>query len=588
MKLLNGLLLVLKRPRSGAVVIALAMLLASPAAFSPLVLDDQFFQIKMDPELDLPGVDPDEGLFVFCSGDPGQRTALMEEGLFPWWTADGHVSAFWRPLSAATHHLDQHLWPGDALLIHVHSLLWFLLLLVLLHHLYRRFHPTGVAALALALYAFDDSRGWVLHFAANRNALIAAVFGVLVLIAHDRWRRDGWRPGAWLGPLLLGAGLLSAELAITTTGFLFAYAITMDEGRVRDRLGRLIPYALVVALWQTLYRSLGHGLVGSGTYIHPLTDPLQFASQLMERAPRLALAQLTGPPAEWSSFKGAHLAGELTYLAWMVIVGFGVLIWPLLKRRPVTLFWVVGATLALIPVAAPPPMDRLLVFVGIGAAGALASLFADAAQRPSSIFRRGAVVLLALIHLVAAPLLLPLGGQGVQALDRLSVAVDESVPSDPSVRDRSLVVFQSPTPTFLVSSLAVRRTVNGVPRPRNIWVLTTMGEIRVTRVDAHTLHVSPAQGFYAHIQDQSTRAISLPFSVGDKVALSTMTVTITEVTQAGRAAEADFRFSSPLEDPRWLWMRWSNWGLVPWTPPPVGVEMVLAVNAQPDDADSAE
>ena len=575
LKVLGRLLSILARPHAPKVVIAIALLLALPALFSPLVFDDYLFEIQMDPTLHLPGLPPDPGLFSFVTGDPAQHAVLMEGGGLPWWTTDNLRISFWRPIASATHHLDHALWNRDAFFIHLHSLLWFVLLLFLLSRLYRRFHTPAVATLALALYAFDDARGWPLHMAANRNALIAAVFGVLVLIAHDRWRRDGWKPGVWLGPVFLGAGLLSAELALSTTAFLFAHALFIDDGSLRRRLVRLVPYAAVVIVWQITYSALGHGHEGSGAYIHPLAHPLRFAERLFENGPILALGQLAFPPAETHAFKWARFAVELKLFAWFVIAGFGALIWPLLKRRAEVRFWIVGALLALIPLAAPPPMDRLLVFVGIGASGAIAALLAHAVDRPPGRLAQGAIVVLALIHLVAAPLLLPFAGDGLRNMNRLETRIDESVPSDRSITERSLVVFQAPSSLF-VTGLVLRRTLNDQPRPKNIRIISTWDEdTRVTRLDAYTLRVKPSHGFHPTWMGQGERAPWLPFAIGETVTLSDMTVTVTQVTDDGRAAEAEFRFSTPLEDPRWLWTRWSAWRLHPWTPPEVGAEATV-------------
>ena len=69
----------------------------------------------------------------------------------------------------------------------------------------------AAAALAALLYVIDDARGMPVGFIANRNALLATVFGVLSLIAHDRWRRDGWHSVVVVVPFCLLLALLSAE-----------------------------------------------------------------------------------------------------------------------------------------------------------------------------------------------------------------------------------------------------------------------------------------------------------------------------------------------------------------------------------------
>ena len=71
--------------------------------------------------------------------------------------------------------------------MHVHSLLWFVLLLFLVTKFYRRIlGPTWLAGLAVLLFAVEDGHGSPVGWICNRNILIAASFGIGCLIAHDR------------------------------------------------------------------------------------------------------------------------------------------------------------------------------------------------------------------------------------------------------------------------------------------------------------------------------------------------------------------------------------------------------------------
>jgi len=70
---------------------------------------------------------------------------LLEEGVFGWWTAPDFRMSFWRPLSSLTHVLDHVLWPRSFILAHVHSMAWFVALLVAVAMLYRRFHAPWIS-----------------------------------------------------------------------------------------------------------------------------------------------------------------------------------------------------------------------------------------------------------------------------------------------------------------------------------------------------------------------------------------------------------------------------------------------------------
>ena len=70
--------------------------------------------------------------------------------------------------------------------------------------LYRRIGGRGASVgLAAVLYALSIGHVNCVVSVAGRGLLQAAVFGVLAMLFHDRWRRDGWRWGAVLAPLSL-------------------------------------------------------------------------------------------------------------------------------------------------------------------------------------------------------------------------------------------------------------------------------------------------------------------------------------------------------------------------------------------------
>ena len=116
----------------------------------------------------------------------------MDLGIFPWWTDPLIKAEFLQPLTVATHRLDYRLWPDSAVLMHAHSLLWCAALVAATAVLYRRLMgPTPAAGVAALLFAVDDAHGGPAGWIANRNALVAATFGVLALLAHDARRRGG-------------------------------------------------------------------------------------------------------------------------------------------------------------------------------------------------------------------------------------------------------------------------------------------------------------------------------------------------------------------------------------------------------------
>jgi hypothetical protein len=567
-----------------AATIALALVLVSPSLGVGPMGDDYMQMARVDPRLHVPGFAyAPLDLFAFVSGDPAQRAVLREEGVFGWWMAPDFKLSFWRPLSSFTHVVDHWLWPRSSPLAHAQTLAWFAGLLVVIAALYRGLHAPWVAHLALALYALDDARGWVLGWTANRNVIVAAVFAFAALLAHDRARRRGWRPGVWLAPALYAMALQGGEAALAVTGYLLAHALFLDQGPLARRLLRLWPYAALSLAWLAVYRALGYGTIGGDAYVNPLDTPLLFLRVLAERLPILAAAQLgAGLSDAWAVLPPtAQLAGYA--LALLVLALFAVLIAPLWRRSPVCRFWTTGAVLSLPPVCATFPMDRLLVFAGVGAMGTVALVLSEWLRPALSLTRArrvataAAAVLLIGFHLVLAPLLLPARVLLMGVLVSMGERLESSIPRDESIRERSLVILGSAAEMTTLPPW-MQRQVQGVPRPRRFRLLAnSYGALRVTRVDERTLRIRPQRGFLDNELLRMVRGVSRPFHPGDEVILSDMRVRVREALPDGRAAEADFRFGVPLEDASLLWMRLQAGGpLRPWAPPAVGETVTLA------------
>src|SRR5512138_2143531 len=139
MRVLRWLMARLDGPWAGRVVILIALALALPSLLSPPVLDEYAQAIKWRASGEQAGRGFLSDCFVFAHPSTNRRE--MEHGLGAWWVAPDLKIAFWRPLAATTHAIDLLLWPRSAVAMHLHSLLWFVGLLLALGALYRRFLP---------------------------------------------------------------------------------------------------------------------------------------------------------------------------------------------------------------------------------------------------------------------------------------------------------------------------------------------------------------------------------------------------------------------------------------------------------------
>jgi hypothetical protein len=537
-------------------------------------------------------------LFTFLK--PDINLQLMDLGTVPWWTLETVRASFLRPLTVISLWLDYQLWPNSGFLMHLHNSLWYAAVCILATMLYRRFiGKLWAAGLAAFLFTVDLAHLNSVASLAARNILLTVFFGMLTLLAHDRWRREGWRPGAFLAPLWLTLALLSAEAGVGTTAFLGAYAIFMDQGDLRKRIASLIPCAATVIIWRLIYQRLGYGAWGSGFYVDPGREPLQFAQLVFERGPLLLLGQ-------WSGLDPALLVPFSTSTSRFVWAGavlfvtvIGAALVPLLRRYRVARFWGLGMLFAVVPsCAVNVPSGRLLTFVGLGSMGLMAqfvtSLLDGSEWLPiRRAWRVGAWILcFAMIGLHAAlsPLLIPFALVVQDPVFR--ALTDIGSPSNISRKD--VVIVNAPSPGHSIY-IASAKSTQGLPTPAHLRMLAPgYCTVLVTRVDDHTLLVRPHGGYlpppgqrfadgegsppvihvaYAYQQgDQFFRSSNYPMELGQRVELTGATAEVTALTPDGRPAEARIEFDVPLEAQSLEWLQW-DWErevYVPFQLPDVG------------------
>src|SRR5262245_60408162 len=223
----------------------------------------------------------------------------MDKGLDPWWAQEMVRLAFFRPLASLTYWIDYQLWPMNPTWMHLQSILWLGAVVFLASVLYRRVIASAwVVGCASLLYALDDSFLMPAFWLANRYVLVSLFFGLLCLIAYDKWRRDGWWMGAPLALIAFAMALFGSEAGVGTAAYLFAYAVFLDRRVWWRRLGALTPFVLVGLGWLIVHENLGYGATGSSSYIDPRVSPVGFLKAAAERGPVLFWGQWAFPSAE--------------------------------------------------------------------------------------------------------------------------------------------------------------------------------------------------------------------------------------------------------------------------------------------------
>jgi len=524
---------------------------------------------------------------------------LKAYGALPWWTSEGFRVAFWRPVASLTHWLDYRLFPQSFPMMHVHNILWFAAMILAVSVLYRRIAVVGwVGGLAALMYLLDDSSYFPTMWVANRNLLISVLFGVLTLIAYDRWRTERWRPGAVLASVFLLVSLLAAEAGVATLVYLFAYELALGRGRLVNRAVALAPSAGVLVLWRLAYNVQGYGANGGGFYLDPVREPVGYVLAMLERAPFFLGGQWTGIPADIYSF----LPTGDRRVAWAFLIVLTillpVLLLKLLRHNRRARFWLIGMYLSALPFCASVPMSRTLLFVAIGAFGLFAEILggwvrSEAWVPVSGWGRRTGLILTILLFIAHVPSAIAgrIGGPAITARMEREMASVARIRLTPAVESQDLVIVNAPNPsTFLHDPF--RRAYEGRPLPRRVRMLVPgFGPLKIIRTGPRQMTVRSLSGslfdceqghrmdfvfFYRFLSD--VRGAQHPFHAGDRVSMPPIEVEVRAVDKRGSPVEVAFEFDVPLDDASLKWLQW-NWDrhrYEPFRMPAIGQAVKLA------------
>ncbi len=377
-----------------------AILVMLPALKTGLLTDDLLQRVvelkpsQLPPRMHETGMLlPDSGSLgtVLCELFPGfnhrdpRYTALSKNyGIVPWWTPDDFRVDLWRPVTAFTHWLDYRLFPDSPMLMHAHNVAWFAAIAFLITIVYRKLMGMGwVAGLAALLFLLDSNTYFPVMFVANRGFMLSLFFGLLCLYEHHRWRSAKCRSGCALSALFLALSLFADEGGASTFAFILAYALVLEPGSFRRRALTVLPSALVIILWRTIYEALGFGLRNIELYIDPAHEPLSFARAVIPRAMVLLGGQLTGLSPDFLLAVNPSLQSKVIAFYFVSAVAALIVFLPLLRRNRIAAFWFAVMVLAAIPAATVAPLSKNLGFVSVGAFGLIACFIAGRITRPS-------------------------------------------------------------------------------------------------------------------------------------------------------------------------------------------------------------
>jgi hypothetical protein len=272
---------------------------------------------------------------------------------------------------------------------------------------------------------------------------------------------------------------------------------------------------------------------------------------------------------------------------WIPLGLLALTVYPLLKSHRTSAFWLLGLLGAVIPLVSGIPQNRNLGLVSLGVMALAGQLFVDVAttRKPGllNIFQlillKMTIPFLLILYLVVSPLLV-MSNPATTQMSANDQAKAANFGNEPELSKEHLYVINPPGALSFMGGL-FQRLFTDEPFPLSINYLSSgFSPVHIQRLDAQTIIVTPEGGYTplpGSVVDPKTGAVTEvhlqnvyrvldgfyynpqnPMRVGQVVVLSEVTVKVTQMTGDGRIAQAEFKFTHPLDDNRYVWLWWNE------------------------------
>lgn len=463
--------------------------------------------------------------FNFFDPSVGNDKAMLEYGALPWWTKEGTLLHLFRPVSSFTHWLDYQLWPNNFEMMHLHSLIIFMLgLWILLYMLQDLGLSRSMSMFAILLFGLDIGIAQALGWIAGRNAFIAWAIAPLVILGYHRGT-SGYKSTPdhkiladkrwyFFSLFSLFIALFSAEAAIAIAGYLGAYMFAMDRRRWKHRILSILPFAILCILWRLWYQAQGYGSLHIGQYIDPGRSIVDFISHGIFHYPILFWHLFAGTDGvEGMMGRDALKLFSAWTMFWIVVL---MAVFLTMSRRQKTVkFLLLSVLFSLVPGLALSYSDpRVLLIPSIAGFALIAIFIREVFLHAKTLFRRVLIrwfarlilgyflfshIALSVLALISVNLTLALGQ--IPEENRHGLYADITNQGELNFNNQRVVLINAPD-LFGNMYTPYYYAYKGIQLPLSIRSLSSaFNTISVTRLSESKILVEPHNGFIFHNND---------------------------------------------------------------------------------------
>lgn len=554
------------------IILFLGFLLNLPGLLSPYWLDDFVHAAMVRGTFPSPRSPFD--LYNFVSN--GDRALLIDRGVLPWWTHPHLTIRFFRPLASVLRWADLKALGDHPLIHHAHSLVWWAFAVLAVRALYRKWLEPRATIVATAVFALAPCHATPIAWLANREVLIALVFGALAMSRAARFREEGGARTMASATALYALAMLSGEYALAFGGYALA-SFVFERGTIARRAGAFATFALPAIALLVVRHALGFGNAGSGFYRDPFTQTDLFVSGMPRRLARIFIDA-------WLASESAWVMDVAPWVVALAVIPLVLVIAIPLRatladqpddRRRAALVCVAGSLLAMIPMVSVAPSARLLGVVMLGTAPLVALVLERAWFQTKPVAGRFGVfaVLVAFFHLVHGPVTTFL--QSKLYYDISTGFVDRAhtlaVRCDGKPEEAKIVLARSSWEIVLFLPFALR---DDNRLPARWWVLSLSPHALMIRRSDRVVEllVPKGHGYFPTGPNDLFRSEDDPLRAGDEVTVPGLHAKVIETGERG-PARLRFEFDQKLESLVWVADGTDGWRDVP--PPQVGFGMPL-------------
>ncbi|HEY2367944.1 MAG TPA: hypothetical protein VGH87_16215, partial [Polyangiaceae bacterium] len=552
-----------------------------PGLLSPYWLDDFVHAAMVRGTYPSPRSPLDLYNFV----NDGDRALLIDRGVLPWWTHPTLTIRFFRPLASVLRWAELKVFGDHPLIHHAHSFVWWALAVVVVHALYRKWlapapDRAGAALIATIVFALAPCHATPVAWLANREALMAIVFGALAIGRTRRFCEEGGARSFASAMGLYGLAMASGEYAFAFGGYALASSV-LERGPRMRRATAFATFAVPAVAMLIVRHMLGCGNSGAGFYRDPFTQTGLFISGMPRRLALIVIDAWLGSESDW----------VINAAPWVVAAAIATLVvvvaLPLRttlaqqpdERRRVALVCIVGSLCAMVPMVGVVPSARLLGIVMLGTAPLVALMLerawfvvGSATRTHDGRFGVFAVVL-AFFHLVHGPVTTLLQSKlyyeaSNAFIDRARSLADRC---DGKPEQAKIVLARVSWEIVLFLPFALRADNR---LPARWWVLSLAPHALMIRKSDRVVEllVPKGHGYFPTGPNDLFRNEDLPLHAGDEVTVPGLHATVLETGEHG-PARVRFEFDQKLESLLWVADGYVGWHDI--VPPQIGFGVPL-------------